>query len=339
MNPDDDASVDPRDDVAALIRLAGRRPAVPEEVAARVRAAAREHWRHGVRRRARVRYLWTGAVAATAASAAVAIALSVFRRDTAAPLVAQASIRVESVVGSAWIRDGREGAAPPRALQVGAGVAIRSEIETGDGGRVAVRLPSGHSVRLDSASRIRILGRKTVALDRGALYADSGRQAPPAPLSIRTPLGDIRETGTQFEVRLGAGSVRIRVREGSVVLRAADRVHRVDASTELEADGRGSSTTRTISTYGPEWDWIAGITPMPELEGLTARAFLDWVAREGGWTLHLADEEAARRAAQTVLRGSVDGLTLDQALDAVLPTCGMVHRIDDGRLIVDRSAT
>jgi ferric-dicitrate binding protein FerR (iron transport regulator) len=330
MKPEDDPSPDRNDDVAMLIRLAGRRPAVPESVAARVRAAAHEHWRGELRNRARTRFLWTAGALATAASVILAIAWSVFRVDPAGPPVLQASIRVESLAGPAW--------AGGRLLRTGDGLPARAEIETGEQGRVAVRLPSGHSVRLDSASRIRILGRAALALDRGAVYVDSGAHARTAePLSLRTPFGDVQETGTQFEVRLGADSIRIRVREGSVVLRAASGLHEVGVLTELEADGHGSSKVREISKYGPEWSWVAGIAPSLKIEGLSAKAFLDRMAREGGWTLRFADEETANLAEETVLQGTVEGLTLDQALEAVLPTCGMVHHIEDGRLIVDRS--
>jgi hypothetical protein len=328
-NPEDDPTPEPRDDVAMLIRLAGRRPAVPDDVAARVRAAAHEHWQNGLRRRARARSLWTAAGLAAAASVILAIAWSVVRVDPAGAPLPQMSVRVESLAGPAWAGD--------RPLQAGASLGPGAEVETGEGGRVAVRLASRHSVRLDAGSRLEILGRATLALSRGAVYVDSGAHARTAePLRLRTPLGEVRETGTQFEVRLDADSIRIRVREGSVVLRAADGRHEVGALTELETDGHGVSRTREIPRSGPEWSWIAGITPMPDLEGLSARDFLDRMAREGGWTLHFADEETADLAGKTVLQGSVEGLTVEQALAAVLPTCGMTHRIEDGRLIVDR---
>ncbi len=329
MSLHDDPSPDRRDessdDIARLIRLTDRRSAVPDNVAARVRAAAHEHWQGELRRRARTHSLWPTAALAMAASVVLVIGWSIFRIQTAGPSVPPAAGRVESLVGSGSVR-------------VGAEVSVGAEVETGEEGRLAVRLASGHSVRLDASSRIRILERDTLALDRGAVYVDSGGHAPKAgPLNIRTPLGDVREVGTQFEVRLGMDSVRIRVREGAVVVRAADGLHVVRVATELEVDGRGTPRTREISRSDPEWAWIADVAPMPDLEGLSARAFLDWAAREGGWTLRFADEETARFAAETTLRGSLAGLTPEQALDAVLPTCGLNHRIENGRLIVERS--
>jgi ferric-dicitrate binding protein FerR (iron transport regulator) len=307
----------PEDEIAALIRLAGRRPGVPEEVAARVRAATHEHWREGLRRRARARFLWTGAALAAAALVILAIA---FRVDTSTPPVPRELVRIELRRGPVWIRDSR------------------AEVETGKGGRVAVRLPSGHSVRLDSDSKLRVLGRTALSLDRGTVYVDSGARArAPEPLLLRTPWGVVRETGTQYEVRVRRESLRIRVREGVVVLRAVDGVtHGVGAAQELEMDGRSVSGSREIATHGPEWGWVASLAPMPSLEGLSARAFLETIAREGGWRLEFADEETARLAAETTLQGSVEGLSPEQALEAVLPTCGMFHRILFGRLIVDR---
>lgn len=278
MKPEDDSP----DDVARLIRLAGRRSAVPEEVAARVRAAAREHWQSGLRHRARTRFLWTAGALAAAASIVLAIAWSLLR-------------------GGAPV-EGRE-------------------IATGEGRRVVVRLASGHSVRLDESSKIRVLGRAALALDRGAVYVDSGGRAS-QPLRLETPFGEVRETGTRYEVRLEADSLRIRVHEGSVTLVAEGGLYPVGALSELEIDGRGAVTTLAVPR---------------SIEGLTARAFLDRIAREGGWTLEFASEEAARIAAETRIQGDVSGMTPEQALEAVLPTCGLTHRLEDSRLIVDRA--
>jgi ferric-dicitrate binding protein FerR (iron transport regulator) len=164
---------------------------------------------------------------------------------------------------------------------------------------------------------------------------DSGFEATPdATLDVRTPFGLIREIGTQFEVRLDDESVRVRLREGAVIVHGADRKHEVHAGSELTVNRDGSVVRGTIPTYGPEWNWLVGVTPMPDLEGRSARAFLEWVARERGWTLAFADEAVARAAGEVVLGGTVQGLTLDEALDAVLPTCRMSYRIERGVLVI-----
>jgi ferric-dicitrate binding protein FerR (iron transport regulator) len=336
MSARDDRPSDPGDEVAALLRLAGRRPAVPDEVAARVREAAHRHWRRELQRRARVRFAWAAAGLAAAASIVLVVALQL---DRAAPPASIEGVQVEALAGRAWSREGRWPWTERRPLQVGAAVSAKAELATGEDGRAAVRLASGHSVRLDAGSRIRLLGRAELALDRGAVYVDSGPpgRRPAAPLRIATPLGEVQETGTQYEVRLGEGSVRLRVREGAVVLQAAGGPHPVGVAAELEVREDGAARTRPVARHGADWDWIAGVTPLPALDGLSARAFLHRVAREGGWTLRFADREAARIAGEAVLRGSVAGLTPGQALAAVLPTCGLAHRFADGELVVSRA--
>jgi ferric-dicitrate binding protein FerR (iron transport regulator) len=153
-------------------------------------------------------------------------------------------------------------------------------------------------------------------------------------LAIETPLGTVREIGTQYEVRLLGESVRIRVREGKVTLDDGSRVHEVPAAQELAVDEAGSMTTREIPVHGPEWDWAARIATLPNLDGASARTFLDHVAREQGWRLRFADDRTQHEAARIRIGGSIERLSLDHALDSVLPTCGMTYRIEDGTLIV-----
>jgi len=59
---------------------------------------------------------------------------------------------------------------------------------------------------------------------------------------------------------------------------------------------------------------------MLDLEGRSAKGFLEWVARERGWVLAFTDEDVARAAEDTMLSGVLGRLTLDEALDAVQET-------------------
>jgi hypothetical protein len=158
--------------------------------------------------------------------------------------------------------------------------------------------------------------------------------------SARRPVRDactgvVEEIGTQFEVRLDGESVRLRLREGRAILHADEADHDVRAGTELLIDSGGTVTRREISRHGADWGWVGGVAPLRDLEGRTARAFLNWVARERGWTLAFANEIVARSANEIVLGGTAEQLTLDDALDAVLPTCRMSYHVDDGVLVVD----
>lgn len=304
-----------------LLRSAGERRPVPCERADRVRGVAREIWRAEVRRRTLRRRVLVGA--AIAASLVLAAALAVLFRE--APSTGPSpTFVVESVAGSAT-----EGARSP--LATGSRLRVGSEVRTGEGGRIALRLHSGASVRVDDASAIRLLRADEVALDRGAVYVDSGAGAPA--LVVRTPLGEVREIGTRFEVRLHDGGLRVRLREGSVSVRRGGVSHEVPAGEELLWNAAGDVARRTLAPYDPEWDWATAIAPRLDLEGRTAREILEWVARERGLTLVYADPGVERAARETVLAAGPARLTPEEALPAVLPACRLAHRITESGVL------
>ena len=59
------------------------------------------------------------------------------------------------------------------------------------------------------------------------------------------------------------------------------------------------------------------------IEGATLESFLNWASGELGLTWRFADRAAERYGRTVVLHGSIEGLTPKEALEAVLPTCGM----------------
>lgn len=332
MTENDQQPRNDRDDVAILVRLAGKRRAVPPVRAERVRAAARAQWQQEVRRRSRGRFFWAAAGLAVAASLILFVAVGIL------PLGGSATVNsgpmvVESLTGEAWTRDATEGTNPALlSLSIGDEILPGAELLTADGSRVAVRLNSGHSVRVDTTSSLRFEA-GSISLDRGAVYVDSGANVSRT-LDVLTPYGAVREIGTQFEVRLEPQSLRVRLREGEVMVRRGGESHRVVEGNELSWNRDGSVTRGSLSTFAPEWGWITDVTPMLDLEGLTARAFLNWVARERGLTVAFADQDVARSAAETVLSGTTEKLTLDEVLDAVLPTCRLNYRIDGAVLVI-----
>jgi len=325
-----------RDDVARLVRLAGKRQAVPHERAERVRAAARFQWQGDVQRRSRKRWVGTAAVLVAAASLVLVLAVRLLPERIVQPGPVDTAMLVETLAGQAWSRDTAVGQpSEPRAVGIGDSILLGSELTTAQESRAAILLASGHSVRLDAATTIRMLESGALALDRGAIYVDSGPgETTVGSLDVHTPFGVIQEIGTQFEVRMEDDSISVRLREGAVIVHRDERSHQVQVGTELQIGPDGSVTRQPIPRYGPEWDWIVGVTPMLDLEGRSARAFLDWVARERGWKLAFEDESVALSADDVVLSGTVRRLTLDEALDAVLPTCRMTYQVNEDMLLV-----
>lgn len=307
--------------VARLIRLAGRRKPVPAARAARVRAVVREEWREVTRSRRRrrsiARLAWFFAAAATVFAA---LALAGWKAEVG-PWAPPPPVGVVEVV------DGPSGLSPGLELLPGA------VIETGPEGRMAIRLRQGHSVRLDRDTLLRIGSNARLALESGAVYADSGPgRAATGSVTVTTRFGSVRDIGTQFEVRVSESATRVRVREGLVEMEHSGGMETARAGTEVEVDGDGNLRRAAVPVGGPEWGWVTAIAPPFDLDGASLSEFLAWVSRETGLRVVYQDASTAAAAPGISLSGSVEGLTPEEALAAVLPTCGLVHRVEGGDL-------
>ncbi len=326
---------EPDDRLRELLRASGRRPSVPEDCAERVRAVAREQWTQVVRRRARRRRMWAAALLATAATLVVGAGVLV-RRPSGTGAVARPVVgQIEARVGPAWVRPAATASAPIAGLpHPGASVVLGSEIATDDGGRIAIRLASGHSLRIDERTRLRIEGERAIVLERGALYVDSWspQGAAGEPLEVRTAFGSLRDIGTQFEARLVSDSLVVRVREGRVAWDRGDSTLEIAGGEEAQARMSGSPEVRNTPVDESAWGWISDVVPMLDIEDRTLGEFLQWIARERGLRVEFANPRLAETAPAIRLRGSIDGMTLEQALASVLATCRLDYRVHDGVL-------
>lgn len=200
----------------------------------------------------------------------------------------------------------------------------------GGGGRLALRLASGSSVRLDEESRVQLASDHAVVLDRGAVYVDA--RAVGTAVEVRTTLGVVRDIGTQFEVRLveeGGAALRVRVREGEVVLERGETTHHAGLGEQLLMRTDGSVARSEVSVWGPEWDWVLVAAPVPPFAGQTLADFVDWLAREGGWTVRWEDDRLAALAPTVALGGSSRGLSALEAAEVVFSgTTDFSYRID-----------
>ncbi|MEM7588128.1 MAG: FecR family protein [Acidobacteriota bacterium] len=349
------------DSVGELLRLAERNGATPEispERTAHHKTFARRHWQRAIERRRRQRW---GLAWAAAALLALGVGWALRPGVNPAPRVAEetspesGSTRTSASSGSArpslqiiagtvrkpvreadgGAQDGGvpDGGSPSVALAVGALGAVGDVLETDSVGRAAMVLASGHELRLDVETRVRLVSREVLRLERGAVYVDS--RGAPTPLEVQTPFGSARDIGTRFELRLQGDALRVRVRDGLVELdRDGDR-HQARAGGELTVASSGEVQRREVAVYGPDWEWSARAGPAFEIRGRSLGDFLEWVERETGWR-PLLDPSIA--AASIVLDGSIVGLTPEEALGVVLPTSGLRHRIEDRILRIERIA-
>jgi len=307
------------DPIESLLRATGKRPDVAAPRAERVRAAAHAAWRQEVGRRTRRRRL-IGATA-LAATILLAAALALTRR---APAPSPAGVlTVERIEGASYLRPGST-------------VSRGSTVSTGDDDRVALSAPSGHSLRLDRRTALRVVGDRAFALELGAVYVDSGGTDRPASRAIRieTPLGIIDEVGTQFEARLDGSVLRVLVREGEVAVVARAGRGTARAGQALTVDASGRIEQREDPGTREDWSWTETVVPAFEIDGRSLAAFLTWVARERGVRVRYENPALARRAQSIVLSGSVAGMSLDQATASVLASSGLTGRWEPGGLVV-----
>jgi hypothetical protein len=330
---DVERGVDDEEDVVSLVRLAGLRPVPSPLRATEVRAHVHAAWRSGIRRR---RFRSSGLLLAAAALAAVALAITFRRGAGQEGLVVRVPAAPAAV---AWLgagsaeREVETGWAP---LGAGEPLAAGSLVRTRGKG-AAFSAEDGRSIRVGAESRLRFVGRDRLALEKGVVYVDSGRAAStPSSFEVQTAWGAVRETGTQFEVRLEPAELRVRVREGSVALLGRGPTLDVARGTELRVGERGA-TRRTIPVQGSEWSWVLALAPTFEMEGRSLHDLLVWAAREGGWELRYADAESRRRSEGAQLHGSIRGLAPDEALAAAIPSTGLPYRLESGVLRVGRA--
>jgi ferric-dicitrate binding protein FerR (iron transport regulator) len=310
---------DPTEDgIARLLREAGPRPAVTAERESRVKDHVRAQWRRARRRRAR-------AFGLLAAAATIVLALAVWmgvRRGGPAAPVAVVE-RGAASAGDALTRDLPRGAV----------------LATSAGERLAIRTASRHSVRLDVETRIRLVSGRTIALEAGSVYVDSGSPSPmpEAALEIDTPFGRIAEVGTQYAARVTEEALEVRVREGRIALAASGDVGEltVEAGHGFRVARAGAEALGPEPASGPGWDWVQEAAPPMVIEGRSLSEFLEWYARERGVSVRFASADARAGAAATVLRGSIEGMSPDEALSSVLATSGVRAARSGSELLVE----
>jgi ferric-dicitrate binding protein FerR (iron transport regulator) len=314
---------DPDQSTIRLLRLAGTRPPVPAARAERVRAAVHAEWQSSLRRRTiRRRLLFASVMFAVLSTGVVLLNRpGVVVDRSARPATGEQVAVVERIDGTM------------AGLSLNDVVRSGGWIETDEKTRVALRFSDGTSLRLDAGTRLRPLASAVIELSMGAVYVDTGRQS--GPFEVRTALATARDIGTQFEVRVLDGSVRLRVRTGAVELTDSGRSVTGRGGTEITWSGAGA-VSRPIAPHGPDWEWTARVAPPLQIEGVALADFLARVGHEHGLEVRYADPALGREASDIILHGSVDGLSWPDAADVAIRTSGLQHRFEGAELLVLR---
>lgn len=302
-------------------------PLSPEAMA-RIRVAADAEWRANIERSRR---RWTRYAAAAGVFVVAVLGGFYFTGTGGRPdrgELAAHLVRFEDpgVVEEHLLRADRA---------LGEGAVLRSGRTYRVIGQALVDLDGGGNLRMARGSEFEILAKDDVRLESGEMYVD----IPPATRAssafiARTEAGAFRHVGTQFALAVTRGETRLRVREGSVHWLAADGESTVKAGTEVVFSKGAKAAERPVGTSDQDWDWTAKTTPDFEIDDRPLGEFLEWVARESGRKLVLADDEARKQAAKVHMHGSVHGLTPMQALSAVMATTQLRYDLPDGQIRV-----
>ena len=302
-----------------------RPPAVDAARSARVYRAVHEAWRDTADRTRTRRQRLAIAAAAVLVLALGAIALTLVNRpreaaspQAAGPIASTLFVTSEVV----FQRDGQE-----RAGRVGEQLTPGTRIAT-NGGRAAIVLSNGVELRFDSHTAITLDTARSLSLTAGAVYLDSShRTGPPDTVAIVVRGTVIRDIGTRYEVRVSDEELRVRVRDGRVAVASAFGMREADPGGQLKVTSSGI-LSGSASTSGADWDWIVRAVPPPQLEGRPLPEFLAWAEREGGRPIRFADPALERANRTTIVYGAIESLTVAEALDVVLPSCGLARRTD-----------
>jgi ferric-dicitrate binding protein FerR (iron transport regulator) len=313
------------DDPDAVVRDLLRQPrpwAVDAARAARVRPAVHAAWKNAAQR-TRNWKRWVAIAAAAALVFAIALPLANWLRERGAP----AALPIAStlfVTSEVVFEHGGQA----RVSRVGEGLGPGTRIAT-HGGRAAIVLTNGVELRLDSNTGITLDTAGSMSLAHGALYLDSSnRTGRPEAVAIVARGTVIRDIGTRYEVRLSEQELRVRVRDGRVEVSSAFGKREAERGGQLRVTSSGIVSGRA-STSGADWDWIVRATRPPQLEGRPLPEFLAWAEQEGGRPIRFADPALERANAATIVYGAIESLTVEEALDVVLPSCGLARRTDD----------
>jgi ferric-dicitrate binding protein FerR (iron transport regulator) len=312
------ASTDPESNDSSLeelLREVGARDEPSADAMRDVRAAVQAEWQAMVeeRRRQRRSIAWR-----IAASLVLAVLIATFARRFVEPVPVQVASVVNIDGRMTYMADD----ADTRAGTVGQAVLVGETIQTDDSSRAALTFPSGLSLRIDHGTRFTVAAADRIELTSGALYIDApSANASNDALMISTPAGSVRHVGTQYEVRTHANSIQVSVREGRVLVTAANGSNNTgEAGQMLRLSSSGELTRSALAATHPQWQWTMEAGPVFDIDNQTLSSFLQWIARETGRRVVYSSPKAEAAAAEVKLRGSIAGLDADAALAAVLST-------------------
>jgi ferric-dicitrate binding protein FerR (iron transport regulator) len=336
-----------RDDetMARLLRMAGTRSPIPEDVEARVYARVQDEWRAGseqpesARVYAKVHRQWKKEkprswlrrlAMPVALAAAVVLTIAVVMQPSPPDAINVPVGTVARVTG-----DNGGGMLPA----VGQPVYPGERLSTGPGQRMSLTLDNAASLRIDEQTVLLADAKDQFRLVQGRIYADSGDlMYRDRRLVISSSMGTVTDIGTQFSVAIAGDLIDVAVREGRVDLNRDGEQHIAVAGERLKVHRLDGATTDALAAHDTYWDWAIALAPNFDIENKSLLDFLRWAARETGRELVFESNELRMSAMRTDLHGSVSDFDILEAVESVLVTTNFKYRIETDRIVIEESA-
>ncbi len=314
-------------EIARLLARVGTRPEPAPEAMQIAREAALDAWKDTLAERRRERNRW--AMIGMAASLVLSLGFA-WQLLIKAPQSESQIYRLANVVADVdWQSESQTAWQPVvEATTLRAG----DRLQSGPGSYAALTTDTGLSVRLDHDTLIELQADSTLRLHHGAVYIDAPGELS---LAVLTPWGEARDIGTRYEVRVTGNDWQVQVRDGRVEMSDDEAgVAVVGAGERRRADG-SRFISDSVSPADASWSWThAAISPMV-IEGKSLADYLAWWSLESGLAVSFAEPIDQAIAEQTVLHGSLDGISLEEGLLVTLESAGyaVVDRSEKGVIL------
>lgn len=318
--------------LARLFDGAEPRPRPTQEERSAAFQRVQMHWRQTVAVRARNRQRRFALGGLLAASLVVTVGLFLRQPAPTAPVPVAT---IERIHGDVLVRTSASSVWRPLtrgAFSLVDGTRLRTL-----NGALRVRTHNGGSVRIDSATVVSFLADANLSLETGRVYFDSG--ASNAHVNITTPLGTIRNLGTQFSVRLDDETLAIAMRSGTTVLTgkgSGDATTHSGQRRVMFMNG-AAAQVETIDDTAGEWAWADALSGEFLLDGQTAEKYLEWVTRETGLTYRFASDHAQDTARREVISASRSFDASMRDVKLALRTVDLLVLENNGELVISRS--
>ena len=199
-------------DLASLLRAAGVRVQGPEQISPEVKAAVEAEWQatRAAQARRRKRIAITAAVVTLAVGLVAWFARPLYLRSDD-PMAAPSGFK-----GAVEYK--RDGDWTPLTEEIV--LKAGDNVRTGDGGRVQLKLVNGVTIVLDAQTRLAMSDLNHMELRRGAVYVDSGpvSKTDLRKLRLKTPDGNVKQCGAQYEVRIAGDELHVSVKSGHILV-------------------------------------------------------------------------------------------------------------------------